>query len=140
MKSPKIRANDIFIKDERTRVNKYKQQLIIANGNSSQALLRVSEVNDLNFKAMFFVKTKSKRKNVITYLTITLLMVGGIFLESALSEKSQVADCACPDEIQVTTQREAGWFWGQHNTENGCVRRMFGITISKCKVECATYD
>ena len=45
-------------------------------------------------------------------------MVGGIFLESALSEKSQVADCACPDEIQVNMQQEAGWFFGEHKNQN----------------------
>ena len=95
------------------------RKLITANGNSSQALLRVSGVNTLNFKLMFFVKTKSKRKNVITYLTVLLLMVGGILLESTLSEKSQIADCACPDETQVNMQQEAGWFFGRHKTSRG---------------------
>ena len=57
--------------------------------------------------------------------------MGGIFLESALSEKSQVADCACPDEIQVTTQpQEAGWFWGRHCKNGVEVYRVFGITVS----------
>ena len=50
------------------------RKLITADGNSFQALLRVSEVNTLNFKLMFFVKEKSKRKNVMTSLVAVLLI------------------------------------------------------------------
>ena len=89
---------------------------------------------------MFFVKEKSKRKNVITCLTVLLLMVGGILLESTLSEKSQVADCACPGETQITTQQEAGWFFGKH-CKNGVERyRVFGIGVGRARGCCGTYQ
>ena len=66
-------------------------------------------------------------------------MVGGIFLESALSEKSQVADCACPDEIQVTTQQEATMFgWGK--CKNGVRKKKFFFITVDSEGCCGTYQ
>ena len=87
---------------------------------------------------MFFVKSKSRRRNVITALIMTLILSGGIMLDTQLSQKEPSSDCSCTELIQVP-QKEAGWFWGKHKTKKGTVYRVFGITLFTYQPVCATY-
>ncbi|MDE0471912.1 MAG: hypothetical protein OXH57_08220 [Ekhidna sp.] len=87
------------------------------------------EVNILNLIIMFFITTKSKRKNVIVALGLTLLMAGGVSLESKLSEQSKF-DCM----DQINNQKDAGWFFGCHKNEkkNRWERRFLGFRVGDC--------
>ena len=88
---------------------------------------------------MFFIKSENKRKNVMTSLVAVLLVAGCILLDNNLSEKSQVADRSCPEQVQVK-QQQAGWLFGWHGTESGQRFRIFGISTFSRKTECETYQ
>jgi len=70
---------------------------------------------------------------------MTLVMVGGIVLDTQQSEKELLSDCSCTEQIQVQ-QQEAGWFFGWHKTVKGRAYRVFGITVKRHKPQCATYE
>ena len=89
---------------------------------------------------MFFVKSKSRRRNVITALIMTLILSGGIMLDTQLSQKEPSSDCSCTELIQVQQQQEAGWFFGKHCNKKGVEKfRVFGIGFGKGKGCCPTY-
>ena len=88
---------------------------------------------------MFIIKSKNKRKNLITALAMLLFVVGGVVLDTQLSKKEPLSDCSCTEQIQVQQQREAGWFFGKHKNSNTgmCETRFFGFTIkSECVNAC----
>ena len=88
---------------------------------------------------MFFVKSKSRRRNVITALIMTLILSGGIMLDTQLSKKEPLSDCSCTEQIQVQ-QQEAGWFFGRHCNKKGRLKKRFlGISIRDLGPCCATY-
>ena len=82
---------------------------------------------------MFFVKSKSRRRNIIAALAMTLFMAVGVVLDTQLSQKEPLSDCSCTEQIQVQQQQQAGWFFGKHkNPKTGmCERRFFGFTIRR---------
>ena len=87
---------------------------------------------------MFFVKSKSRRRNVITALIMTLILSGGIMLDTQLSQKEPLSDCSCTEQIQIQQQQEAGMFgWGK--CKDGVKKRkFFFITVDKAAC-CPTY-
>ena len=88
------------------------------------------EVNILNFIFMVFIKTKSKRKNVMTALVMTLLMIGGVMLESSLFQKEHSEDCSCltVTSTQVRQQEAAMFGWGK--CRNGEQTKRFALHIT----------
>ena len=77
---------------------------------------------------MFIIKSKSKRKNVIAALVMSLIMAGGVVLESNLSKKSQFN---CLDQVST---KESGWLFGcyKNQKKNRWERRFLGIKVGDC--------
>jgi hypothetical protein len=86
---------------------------------------------------MFFIKSESKRKNVLTWLVMAALMSGIALMDinsDSLRIKSNV------DSFDSENVIQAGWFFGRHRTNDGrMVRRFFGITVGDWEHECPTY-
>ena len=81
---------------------------------------------------MFIIKSKSKRKNVIAALVMSLIMAGGVVLDTQLSKKEPLSDCSCTEQIQVQ-QKEAGWFFGCYKNpkKNRFEKRFFGFKVKE---------
>ena len=86
-----------------------------------------NEVNILNFVYMVFINAKSKRKNVMIAILLSLLMLGAALLDANYNVNST-------HDLKYDNVQQAGWLWGKHRTKKGkLVYRVFGISIATDK-------
>jgi len=68
---------------------------------------------------------------------MTLVMVGGIVLDTQQSEKELLSDCSCTEQIQVQQQEARMFGWGR--CKNGVQKKKFFFITVNQRGCCPTY-